>query len=181
MRPPVWLLGALLVGLAIFGLVEMTNRPAAIPYGIFLDQVDAGNVASVTFEGTQIAGRFRHPVAENASNGTASQVVFRSRIPDFGDQMLLPELRKQHATIDVLTSSNWLAWLGRLPWPMVLFMAVILVAGFVRLVRGGKPSGGSDMPMHPMQGMLGLIPGLFGKKDPGASPSTGGTAAPPSA
>ena len=53
-RPPVWIFGVLLLGLAAFGVMEIINRPAAIPYGDFFDQLDAGNVASVTFQGMQV-------------------------------------------------------------------------------------------------------------------------------
>jgi ATP-dependent Zn protease len=166
MRPPVWVLGIVLVALAVFGIVEMIDRPAAIPYGAFLDQLDAGNVASVTFQGTQIDGRYKHPIGNTASNGVASQATFRSRVPEFGDPTLMPELRKEHVAIDVVTSSNWVSWLGRLPWPMVVFLAFILIAGFVRLVRGRiAPGGAAATPMQPpMQGMFGLVSGLFGKQ-----------------
>lgn len=133
-----------------------------MPYGAFLDQVEAGNIASVTFQGTQIDGRFKQPVGKAAVNGSAPQDVFRSRVPEFGDPSLLAALRKQHVAIDAVSSSNWTAWLARLPWPMVVFLAFILIAGVVRLARG-KPASDSAPPMHPMQGMIGLISGLFGK------------------
>jgi ATP-dependent Zn protease len=169
MRPPVWLLGVVLVALAVFGIIEMAARPAITPYGAFLDQLDAGNVASVTFQGTQIEGRFKNPVGNTASNGVVQQTAFRSRVPEFGDPALLPELRKEHVTIDVVTSSNWTSWLARLPWPMVVFLAFILIAGLVRLVRGGSAPSGSAMPMH---GMIGLLSGLFGKRSQPASTSS---------
>ncbi len=177
MRRPVWVLGAVLVALAVFGVMEMINKPAAIPYGDFLDQLDAGNVASVTFKGTQIDGDFKHPVGQTAANGAASQTVFRSEVPDFGDPTLLPELRKEHVAIDVVSSSSWTHLLAGLPWPMVLMIAAVLIAALVRLMRSGKATAGSVMPTHPM---MGLITGLFGKKDQEAKPSaSGGGKAPP--
>jgi ATP-dependent Zn protease len=170
MRPPVWLLGVVLVALAVFGIIEMIGRPAVTPYGTFLDQLDAGNVASVTFQGTQIEGHYKNPTGNTALNDATQQTAFRSRVPEFGDANLLAELRKQHVAIDVVASSNWTSWVGRLPWPMVIFMAFILIAGFVRLVRGGSAQSGSAMPMHaPMQGMIGMLSGLF-KRDESASP-----------
>ena len=39
MRPPVWIFGIVLVALAVFGIIEMIGRPAAIPYSDFLDQL----------------------------------------------------------------------------------------------------------------------------------------------
>ena len=50
MRPPVWFIGVVVAALAIFTVYETVGGPAATPYGAFLDQLDAGNVASVTFQ-----------------------------------------------------------------------------------------------------------------------------------
>lgn len=179
LRPPVWILAVILLGLAIFGAMEVIKRPAAMSYSDFLAQLDAGNVASVTFKGTQIDGIFKRPVGHAATNESASQTIFRSQVPDFGDPTLLPELRKEHVAIDVVSSSNWMSWLGRLPWPMVLIIGGVLIAGFIRLMRGDKASTGSALPTHPM---MGLITGLFGRKDKEAShPLGGATKLPPSA
>lgn len=178
MRPPVWVLGAIIVGLIVFGIVESVGGPAATPYGSFLDQLDAGNVASVTFKGSEIDGRFKHPPSVAAANDSAQADTFRSRVPDFGDTSLIPELRKQHVAIDVASSSSsWTRVLAGIPLPMLLFLGFIVVAATVRFVRGGKAQPGTAMPMHPMQGMIGLVSGLFGKQDQAAStPSPDGAA-----
>jgi len=171
MRPPVWLLGVVLLGLTAFGIVEMIGKPPITAYSAFLDQLDAGNVVSVTFQGTQIDGRFRNAVGNMAANGGAPQTDFRSRVPDFGDPNLIVELRKQHVAIDVVSSSNWTSLLARLPWPMVAFLAFIMIAGFVRLLRGGSAQPGSATTMHaPMQGMIGLLSGLFKRGEPTPPP-----------
>lgn len=164
MRPPAWLIGAVVVALIIFAVYETIGGPAATPYGAFLDQLDAGNVASVTLEGTQIKGHYKQPVTPAATNGAAPADTFRSRVPDFGDATLIPELRKQHVTIDVTSSSSWTSWLGRLPWPMVFILGAVLIAALVRFVRGGKSGSVSPMSMHPMGGMMGMVSGLFGKQ-----------------
>jgi ATP-dependent Zn protease len=178
MRPPVWLLGIAVVALVIFAIVEAAGIPAATPYGTFLDQLDAGNVASVTFKGTEIDGRFKHPLNVAASDGKPQTNTFRSRVPDFGDASLIPELRKQHVTIDVASSSSWTRLLAGIPLPMWLFLGFIVVAAIVRFMHGGKAQSGNAMPMHPMQGMIGLVSGLFGKQQQAANPPThdgGGT------
>jgi hypothetical protein len=172
MRPPVWLVAIAAVLLVIFAIVEMGGGPAATPYGAFLDQLDAGNVASVTFRGTEIDGRFKHPVGDAVSNGRPQRETFRSQVPDFGDSALIAALHKQRVAIDVTSPPPWMSWLGRLPWPLLVFLGVILVAGLIRLARGGKAHTGPAMPMHPMQGMLGLVSGLFGKNQQAASEPT---------
>ena len=179
LRPPVWILGLILVGLAVFGVVEVTNKPAAVPYSDFLAQLDAGNVASVTFKGTQVDGNFKRPVTQAAAEGTEAQTIFRSKVPDFGDPTLLPELRKERVVVDVVSSSNWASWLGRLPWPLVLIIGAMLIVGLVRFLRGNKAPTGSARPTHPI---VGMITGLFSKKNQEAGhPESDATKAPPSA
>jgi cell division protease FtsH len=175
MRPPVWILGLVVVGLVIFAVIESVGRPAATSYGNFLDQLDAGNVASVTFQGNRIDGRFKHAVANTAANGKAPQ-SFHSRVPEFGDPTLLPELRKQHVAIDVATSSSWTSWLAGLPWPMVVFLGFILIVGVVRYLRGGSSQAGNAQSgsAMPMPGMIGMLAGLFGKQSQSTGSAAGG-------
>jgi ATP-dependent Zn protease len=161
-RPPVWfIVGAAVLALGISVVIEETGRRAPTSYGAFLDQLEAGNVASVTFQGTQINGRFNHPLEK------AQTEAFSTQVPEFGDPTLIPELRKQRVVIDVQSSSSWTSLLARLPWPMVLFVGAALIAGLVRLVRGGKAQAGSATPMH---GMMGLVSGLFGRPQQAESP-----------
>jgi ATP-dependent Zn protease len=172
-RPPVWLIAIAAVLLLVVAVIEQTDqRATAMLYSTFLDQLEAGNVASVSFKGTEITGRFKRPVENSPSSGTAQSDSFRTHVPDFGDPALIPELRKQHAVIDVTSPSAWIWLLGRVPWPMLIFVGVILIAGFIRLVRRGKGQSGPAGPAMPMHGMMGLVSGLFGKQPPAASPPT---------
>jgi ATP-dependent Zn protease len=163
-----WLAGILAVAAVLIVIVfEKSAKMPSTPYSTFLDQLDAGNVASVTFQGTEIDGRLKQPLDGTQGN------AFRSRVPEFGDPALIPDLRKQHVTIDVASlSASWTRLLSGLPWPMLIFLGAMLVAGLVRVVRGGKSSSGSAMPMHPMQGIMGLVSGLFAKQEQPASPPT---------
>lgn len=165
LRPPVWVLAVVFLGLAAFGIVEFSHRPSAtaLSYSDFLNQLDAGNVASVTFDGTQLDGKFKRPVAQTATSKTAAESLFRSQVPSISDPALLPELREEHVIINVVSSSSWLSWLGRLPWPLVLFVAFILVAGLVRLIRGRKSTDSSTDTIQQMP-MMRLMSGLFGKR-----------------
>jgi ATP-dependent Zn protease len=164
MRSLVWFVGIAVALLFIFAMFEMSGKPAAISYGAFLDQLEAGNVASVTFQGTQIDGRFKHPLNVTASKGTTPADAFRSHVPDFGDSNLIAELRKQHVAIDVTSPSAWTWPLGHVPWPMLVFIGAGLIAGLVRLVRGGKPGAESTTSAQPMHGIMGLVGGLFGRQ-----------------
>jgi cell division protease FtsH len=164
-RPPVWFIAIAAVALLSWVVVEQTDKRPATPYGIFLDQIEAGNVASVTIQGTEINGRFKQP-----SDG-AQHDTFSTRVPDFGDPTLIPALRKQHVAIAVSAPSPWTSVLARIPWPMLVFLGVLLVAALVRLMQGGKAQARSAASM-PAHGMIGLVSGLFAKPRPGESPPT---------
>jgi hypothetical protein len=163
-RPPTWFIAIAALLLLIFAVVEMDGRTPATPYGAFLDQLAAGNVASVTFQGTEINGRFKRPVGETSAGQLRD--IFHSRVPDFGDATLIAELRRQQVVIDVTTPSPWTWLLGRVPWPMLAILAVMLVAALTRMLRGGPPvpgSAGAGMPEHGM-GMIALLSGLFARQ-----------------
>ena len=179
-RPLVWLLGVVVVALVGFGIVKSSGGPAATPYGKFLDQLDAGNVASVTFQGTRIDGRFEHAIAD--TNGKPQQ-SFYTRAPEFGDPSLLPELRKEHVAIGV-ASSQWLgtgvaAVLGiigafLLAKPMLLIIAAAFIAGLVRVARGGKMDIRSILSMLPMFRSVAAHDGKEGQSESrGDSPRVG--------
>ncbi len=105
-------------------------------YGAFLDRLDAGNVASVTFVGTDIEGQLRHPIA--GARDAAAGPAFGSRVPDFGDPALIAELRRHHVAIAAATPSPWAWLLARVPLPMLLFLAAMVIAAFVRVVCGAR-------------------------------------------
>jgi hypothetical protein len=166
-RPPTWFIAIVGVVLLIVAIVEMDGRAPVTPYGVFLDQLAAGNVASVTFQGTEINGRFKRPPAQ-ATGGAPLREVFHSRVPDFGDLSLIPELRRQQVVIDVAAPSLWTWLLGRVPWPMLAIVAVMLVAAFARLLRGGPMVSGSTGSASPAHGLgpMGLLTGLFARERP---------------
>jgi len=169
-RPPFWFIVLAVVVLLVVAVFEQTSKGAVTPYSKLFDQIEAGNVASVTFCGTEIVGQFKHPLDNSPSTGTAQGNAFRSRLPDFGDPTLIPELRRQHVVIDVTTPSAWTWLAGRVPWPMLIFLGALLVAGLVRLARGGKAPSGSATPTLPAHGIMGLVSRLFAKPEQSASP-----------
>jgi len=170
-RPPFWFLviAAVMVLLIVY-IPERGGKPAPTPYSTFLDQVEAGNVASVTFQGTEIDGRYKHPLDSAPASSTVPRDTFSSRVPDFGDPTLIQELHRQHVVIDVSSPSKWAALLARIPWPMLLFLGAVMIAALVRLLRGGKAQSGPAAPTLPAHGMMGLISGLFAKRDEAESP-----------
>jgi ATP-dependent Zn protease len=170
-RPPVWFI-AIAVVLLVATAIEHGDAQTQMAYSAFLDQVEAGNVASVTFQGTEITGRFKQPAAASPATGARPNETFRSRVPDVGDPGLIPVLRRQHAAIAVTSPTAWSTLLGHLPWPMLILVGAMLIVGLVRLVRGGQAPSGQAAPMVPMHGMMGFVAGLFAKRHPADDPAT---------
>jgi len=96
-RPPVWVIAIAAVLLLIGVGVDFSTGGRASPmaYGVFLDQLEAGTIASVTIRGTEIRGRFKQPP------NSPPREPFDTWAPDFGDPALIAELRKQHVAIEV--------------------------------------------------------------------------------
>jgi ATP-dependent Zn protease len=153
-----------------FVLVREARETAPVPYSTFLDQLDAGNVASVSFQGTQISAQLKHP---SETSGKPQDNV-TTVVPGVGDPGLISELRKQHVSI-VVAAQSWTSLFERIPWPIWLFGGALLLAGLRKLFRRGTAHAEADspqagVPMHPMQGMMGLAAGLFANPKPGAEP-----------
>jgi hypothetical protein len=72
--------------------------------------------------------------------------------------------RSLHRTIE-MTQANTMEHADRSWWGIDRLL--------VRRARGGKAQPGAAMPMHPMQGMVGLVSGLFGKPRQAADPPAG--------
>lgn len=127
----------------------------------------AGAVTSVTFQGTQIQAHLKPPSPNTANAKVSAQATPVTSVPDVGDPSLIPELRKQHVEIDVV-SESWTSLLTRTPWPIWLFAGALMLAGLRKLTHRAKtpsePSAASDvMSMHPMGGMIRFASGLFGE------------------
>jgi hypothetical protein len=76
-----WWVIAIAVVLILLVVVILAEavKPAPMPYGAFLDQLEAGNVASITFQGTEIDGRFKRAVDSAIPTGTVQRDTFSKR------------------------------------------------------------------------------------------------------
>lgn len=161
-KPVWWIAGAIVIGVVVAALAatQIGGHTATLRYSEFLDQLDADNIAGVTFAGTQIDARLRRPIADKSSKDGSLSSTFRTRMPDFGDGRLLSELRNRNAAIAVASSSGWfgvggIAIVGTvaaviLAKPMLLIIAAGFIAGLVRVMRGGKMDVRAILAMTPM-------------------------------
>jgi cell division protease FtsH len=73
-----WLLLLALIGWNVWLLRPQSQPEVSVPYSVFVDQVRAGNVASVQISGGNITGKFVNPVAWPQSTPTPEPVASSS-------------------------------------------------------------------------------------------------------
>jgi hypothetical protein len=86
--------------------------PVAIPYTLFKQQVDGGNVAAITASGDQIQGRLKQAVSYTAPNTTqAVQVTAFSTVqPTFSDPGLETLLEQQGVVVSSIPPRARRGW-----------------------------------------------------------------------
>jgi cell division protease FtsH len=143
-----WLLifGLLLLNIVISSIIQSASTPASvtIPYNLFLDEVNGGNVVNITATGDSITGTTRSAVSPGAGQPSAKN--FLTQRPSFASDNLETTLIKNNVSI-LAENPNpptplWetlLLWFGP---------TLLIVFGFIYLMRrsaaalGGGGSGG---------------------------------------
>lgn len=113
-----------------------------MPYSAFKAEIAANNVKEVVLRGRVVEGSLnsRAPATPNNIKGTR----FRTRVPDFGDDTLLPALQQHGVKVTVAeaTGGGWSALLiGMLPWLLMILLFFWLMQRAARGVgdRFGGP------------------------------------------
>ena len=130
-QPPTSWLPFVLVGvLLLFGYLAfqpggLLGEPVQeMPYSAFKEQIAAGNVKDVQLRGNVVEGNLRTAPAAATTGGKQSG-HFRTRVPAFGDDSLLPDLEKHNVTVNVgaAEGGGWSALLvGILPWLLMILL-----------------------------------------------------------
>ena len=113
-----------------------------MPYSAFKAEIAANNVKEVVLRGRVVEGSLnsRAPATPNNIKGTR----FRTRVPDFGDDTLLPALQQHGVKVTVAEAAGggWSALLiGLLPWLLMILLFYWLLQRAARGVgdRFGGP------------------------------------------
>jgi cell division protease FtsH len=116
-------------GPLFFNLFSFNQTPTVdLPYSTFLQQVEKGNVSSVTIRSdNSILGQFKTPYTEQLpGQGTVSATQFTSFVPTTGDSNLLPILEKQNVQIRAEpVQPSW--WETALSWIINLLPVLLLL------------------------------------------------------
>jgi cell division protease FtsH len=145
-RGGVWkvILVMLAAEFALWAILLSAASPARVtlPYTVFTQQVNAGNVTTVSAQGASIQGTLRHAVTYPATNGTTS-VDFATQRPTFASDNLLAELQSHGIPVTakpVSSGSSTVA--GLLMW----FLPVVLIFGFFWWIMRRSAGAGAGGP-----------------------------------
>src|SRR2546426_5801423 len=143
--PRFWITLAILfvANILISNVLFSAGQPptVTISYNSFLDQVNAGNVASITSTGESITGVAKQPVKD--SSGTSS-TKFQTQRPSFANDDLQAMLQQHNVVVNAKDPN------ASTPlWETLLFSfgpTILLVLGFLYLSRRGAAArAGGDL------------------------------------
>ena len=149
-QPPfAWLTIALIAALLFFAY--WIFQPAGLlgvpvydmPYSAFKAEIAADNVKDVLLRGRLVEGDLR--TAPARAPGNIQSARFRTRVPDFGDDTLIPALEQHGVTVTVGEQAGgggwWALLMGLLPWLLMLLLFYWLLQRAARGVgdRFGGP------------------------------------------
>ncbi len=147
-----WLLLVFLINLFFYGplffsLLSAQSTTIDLSYSRFLQQVEQGNVTSVTINSdNSVTGTFKTPVREpptGAANGSVAATHFTTFVPTTGDPSLLPLLEKKG--VEVRAQPVQPPWwqtalallLNALPVLLLLYFGVMSWRGMRQMQEGG--------------------------------------------
>jgi cell division protease FtsH len=150
MKTPVF---RILVGIVLFFLIVYTwslfltsreRETATISYSLFLEQLEAGNVNTVTIDDLHVTGSFKEEVAVPLPEVEESANVkgFETHLPRFQGEALIAALRDKSVAIEVAPADersvirNFL--IGILPWVIIIGIWILILRQS-RQVMGGGP------------------------------------------
>jgi cell division protease FtsH len=130
--PWAWTLAAYLVVTVVLSLISHGPARVTIPYTVFREQVEAGNVAAVRTNGVHLQGTFKHLLRwpfGGAAKSQRSYRAFATVLPPFPDPTLWPLLLKEKVVLTATGSGN--------PWWTALLISglpLLLIVGFFVLM-----------------------------------------------
>ena len=125
--PKNWIINVLLIILFVaiyYSLAPRTvTEPAIdIAYSEFKQLLNDGALASVTLKGNQAEGTLLQASAIGAQQEMS--IHFKTRIPDIGDESLLPALEEKRVEVKVISAETegivWRVLLSILPWILIV-------------------------------------------------------------
>ena len=147
-RWPAYLMFALLLALVLYAYRQYPpGEPVYdIPYSQFKALVKSHKVAAVLIQGQTLEGQLDMPEAIGPKDETAQH--FRTRVPPFGDDSLLPLLEKETVKVTVESELQHRGWaavlLAMMPW-LILFLFFYWMYKRAASALGGRLGGPGEL------------------------------------
>jgi len=122
-------------------LIPHTPPRQALPYTVFRDQVDAGNVSTITTVGTNVDGTLKHPLPWPPGAKTQHPVsAFTTVLPPFPDPSLWPLLLQHNVTVTSTPSGGF--QLGSL---LLSWFPLLVIVGLFMFLRQRMQQGQTNL------------------------------------
>jgi len=142
--PIKWISNAMVIFAVVALYFFLTQKPVTepayvIPYSEFKALLNDGGLESVTLKGYQAEGT----LVQAASIGPKNEMSrnFKTRIPDIGDDSLLPALESQRVVVKVFAPETegglWLVVLNILPWIFIIGFWLWIIKRAQSTMSGG--------------------------------------------
>lgn len=133
----------IIISLYFWGQFSNAGKPKqyTISYSQFIEQLNAGNIKSVTIKNLQVRGEFLKEafIQLPGEKKTAAAKNFQTYLPTFQGEKLLSELEKKNVLINVEPSDKGSIWqflIWILPWALIIGIW-ILVMRRAQQIQGG--------------------------------------------
>jgi cell division protease FtsH len=113
-----------------------------ITYSQFIEQLNAGNIKSVTIKNLQVNGEFikEIPVQLPGEKKTVSAKMFQTFLPSFQGEDLLKTLEEKNVNVTVESSEKgsllWQILVGALPWLLIIGFWILIMRR-AQQIQGG--------------------------------------------
>ena len=135
--PNFWKVAPFLLVLLLVSLWSSTSNLNAPPrhtinYSQFAEQLDAGNIKSVTIRKEALSGELRNETSLPLQEGgkPAQVKYFKTTLPTFQGEGLLTLLQEKKVTISIESAEHGAVWqtvLALLPWLLIIGVWVVIL------------------------------------------------------
>ena len=149
LKSPHWRVGAafILISILLFLWSQFFNLRGPEQYNIsysqFIEQLNAGNIKSVTIEGLQVNGEFIREINIQSPGEKRTTTVknFQTFLPSFQGEGILSELEKKNVVINVEPSEKGSIFrqflIGILPWVLIIGIWIWIMRRAQKQISGG--------------------------------------------
>jgi cell division protease FtsH len=149
MQSPQWraAMAAFLIVVVLFVWTQYFTQSGpeqyAVNYSKFIEQLNAGNIKSVSITQLAVTGEFKKGVdiLPPGLKKTVQVKEFRTYLPSFQGENLLTQLEEQHVSINVEPAAEksifWQFVVGILPWVLIIGVWVLIMRRAQHQIQGG--------------------------------------------